>query len=328
MTTRRQFIEMSAVLGAALTVPSVRAMGAGRVEKVSRTRLLLGCAVRATVIGERPEAQKACDAALDAVGGVDEELSLFIPGSALSRLNRDGFTDGAPESLRICLSHALEMAQESNGAFDPTVEPLLQVVARSFRERGGPPTDAELASARLDVGFGRVSMSGSSIRLPRGGAITLNAIAKGYAMDRARATLLALGASKVLIAASGDMAVGPAPWNLALQDPLRPDQLLERAPFHPPPGGMGASGGYMNSFTVDRSWHHIVDPRTGHSPTHFAGVVVSAGSAIEADALSTATLVLPEPEALKLADARGAAFFAVRRDGSQVRSHRAEEAGL
>lgn len=328
MTTRRQFIELSAVLGASLAVSPARALGIGAAEKTSRTRLLLGCAVRATVIGEPRAAADACDSALDAVGRVDEELSLFLPGSALSRLNRDGFTDAAPESLRICLSHALEMAKASGGAFDPTVEPLLQVVARSFRERGGPPSEEVLASARAKVGFDRVAMSGSRVRLPKDGALTLNAIAKGYAMDEARAALLARGASQVLVAASGDMAVGPGRWNLAMQDPLHPEELLVRAPFHPPPGGMGASGGYMNSFTLDRSWHHILDPRTGHSPTHFAGVVVSAGSAIEADALGTATLVLAEAEALALVDARGAALFAVRKDGSELHSRRAVAAGL
>jgi hypothetical protein len=54
--------------------------------------------------------------------------------------------------------------------------------------------------------------------------------------------------------------------------PLHPEEVLEREPFHPPPGGMGVSGGYMNHFTQDRTWHHIVDPRTGHSPTHFGRV--------------------------------------------------------
>jgi len=328
MTTRRQFIELSAVLGASLAVSPARAFGAKATEKVSRTRLLLGCAVRATVIGEPRAAADACDVALDAVARVDEELSLFLPGSALSRLNRDGFTDEAPESLRICLAHALEMAKASGGAFDPTVEPLLQVVARSFRERGGPPSEEELASARTKVGFSRVSMSGSRVRLPTDGALTLNAIAKGYAMDEARAALQSHGASEVLVAASGDMAVGPGHWNLAMQDPLHPAELLVRAPFHPPPGGMGASGGYMNAFTLDRRWHHILDPRTGHSPTHFAGVVVSASSAIEADALGTAMLVLAEAEALALADARGAALFAVRKDGSEVHSRRAVATGL
>jgi FAD:protein FMN transferase len=328
MTTRRQFIEVSAVLGASLAVSPARAFGAPAPQKVSRTRLLLGCAVRATVMGEPRAAEDACDFALDAVARVDDELSLFLPGSALSRLNRELFTDRAPDSLRICLAHALEVAQASRGAFDPTVEPLLQVVARSFRERGGPPSEDELDAARAHVGFARVSLSGSRVRLPPGTALTLNAIAKGYAMDEARNALLTRGASQVLVAASGDMAVGPGRWNLAIQNPLRPQELLERAPFHPSPGGMGASGGYMNSFTLDRSWHHILDPRTGHSPTHFAGVVVSASSAIEADALGTATLVLPEAEALALADARGAALFAVRSDGSEVHSSRAIATGL
>ena len=328
MTTRRQFIEITAALGASLAVSPGRALGAMAPQKVSRTRLVLGCAVRATVLGEPRAAGEACDFALDAVTRVDDELSLFLPGSALSRLNREGSTDRAPESLRICLAHALEMARASEGAFDPTVEPLLQLVARSFRERGGPPSEDELASERAKVGFAQVWMSGSRVRLPKDVALTLNAIAKGYAMDEARAALQARGASEVLVAASGDMAVGKGRWNLAMQNPLRPDELLERPPFHPPPGGMGASGGYMNSFTLDRSWHHILDPRTGHSPTHFAGVVVSASSAIEADALGTATLVLPEKDAVALADARGAALFAVRKDGSEVHSSRARAAGL
>jgi thiamine biosynthesis lipoprotein len=335
MTTRRQVIELFATLSAGALLGAKAAFGgdpsAAAGHRVSRTRLALGCAVRCTVVGAAGEdglAEAAAQAALDAVGRVDAELSLFLPGSALSRLNREGFLAEVPESLRQSLAKGLEMAHASGGAFDPSVQPLIELVARSFKERGGPPSDALLGEARSRVDWRRVQLVDSTVTLPKGFALTLNGVAKGYAMDLARRALLARGASEVLITASGDMAVEGSGFRLALQDPLHPEQLLDRPDWKPPRGGVGSSGGYMNAFTIDRKWHHIVDPRTGRSPTHFSGVVVHAASALEADALSTACFVLAEPAALALADSRGAALLAVRADGSTVRSRGADAVGL
>ena len=335
MTTRRQVIELFATLSAGAALGASAALGGteaarrvGTGRRTSRTRLALGCAVRCTVVGDEPRAEAAAEAALDAVSRVDQELSLFIPGSALSRLNRDGYADEVPESLRVTLAKGLEMARASNGACDPSAQPLIALIASSFKERGGPPGDEQLEAARRLVDWRQVELIGGSVRMPPGFKLTLNGIAKGYAMDQARRALLARGASQVLITASGDMAVEGSGFRLALQDPLHPERVLYRDDWMAPTGGVGTSGGYMNTFTVDRRWHHIVDPRTGRSPNHFSGVVVHAFSALEADALATACFVLPDPAALALVDTRGAALFAVRADGSMVRSSGAAAVGL
>jgi len=322
MTTRREFLELFATLGAgAVLVPGSVAL-AENVVKVSRTRLALGTMVKVTVVGDPTGAGAACDAALDAVSSIEDELSLFLPGSALCRLNRDGFLENPPPSLRDCLSHALKLSQASNGAFDPTVEPVLAVIRNAFAQHEAPPSAEALARALPLVDFRRVFMDDSGIRLPKGGAVTLNGVAKGYAMDKAREALVKHGATRTLMAASGDMAVGSTDFNIALRDPHHPEAALEHdgGPWRPPSGGVGSSGGYMNRFSRDGRWHHITDPRTGHSPTHFAGVVVHARTAMEADALSTTCFVLPEAQALALADSQGAALLAIRADGTQVRS--------
>jgi thiamine biosynthesis lipoprotein len=317
MATPREVLQVAATLGP----PD------GPTERVRRLRLLLGGMVQITVVGEREAAGSAADAALDAVEAVEQELSLYLPDSALCRLNRDGQLDHPPEGLRRCLQMALEVAQASNGAFDPTVQPVLALVAASFAAHNAPPDAAAIAAALVHVGHQRVQLGPTRVALEPGMALTLNGVAKGHAMDQARAALRARGATAILAAASGDVAVEGGPWKLALRDPHRPDQALERV-WQPEPGGVGGSGGYMNVFSRDGAWHHITDPRTGLCPRHFAGVVVHATTALEADALSTALFVLPEAEALALADRRGVALLAFRQDGTEARSQEAVRQGL
>ena len=127
--------------------------------------------------------------------------------------------------------------------------------------------------------------------------------------------------------ASGGAGSPNEPWTVAVQDPRDARGTLD---FVRLAGGcIATSGDYMQSFTEDRSAHHIIDPRTGHSPSHTASVSVVAPTAMAADALSTAVMVLGPDKGVRLLDALdGVEGLAASKAGEAVRttgfaSHRA-----
>jgi len=137
------------------------------------------------------------------------------------------------------------------------------------------------------------------------GPADLDGIAKGYIVDRAVEVLRRRGADRVLVNAGGDMAsageaLGGAAWRIGLQDPRVPDGNLGVVQLQGE--SVATSGDYMQYLTPDMSLHHILDPRTGSSPGHTSGVSVVAPSAMAADALSTAALVLGPRAGIELLD--------------------------
>jgi thiamine biosynthesis lipoprotein len=145
-----------------------------------------------------------------------------------------------------------------------------------------------------EIAFGKAGM-----------AVTLDGIAKGYIVDQAVEVLKTRGATSVLVNAGGDIAsagesFGGDPWRIGLQDPRVADGSLGVLGLRGE--SVATSGDYVHYLTPDMSLHHILDPRTGSSPEHTSGVSVVAPSAMAADALSTATLVLGPREGIELLD--------------------------
>ena len=247
---------------------------------------------------------------------VETNLSVFVAESAVSRLNRGETVRVATNSpLAEVLRLALETAETSEGAFDPTVNPLM----RAWGFRGGTPSvpsPAALSNALGRVGWRQVTLvpdGNGMLRVSAGGAeLDLGAIAKGYAVDRAYDALVADGHTDFLLNLGGNIRVrgspepGRADWNIAVRDPSgrHPPSPLPR----PLRSGeaVATSGSYERFVEIGgRRYSHIIDPRTGVPVDNGLGsVTVIAPSATMADACSTALFVLGR-------DA-GAAFLALR----------------
>jgi FAD:protein FMN transferase len=247
----------------------------------------------------------ALDAAVAAVRGIEAQMSLFDPGSALSHLNREGRLANPPADLLAVLHIARDVSARSDGAFDITVQPLWQAYA-SAQAEGRLPSAGELEAARARVGWQAVQADAHEIRFARPGmAITLNGIAQGYASDRVREVLLAHGIRHAL-ADTGEFA--PAgrnaehrPWVLGVADPH--DEALLLARLQADGRCVATSSDALTTFTPDHRHHHIVDPRTGRSPPGLSQVTVAAAQGAWADALT---------KVLFMAGPSGAAAMAAR----------------
>lgn len=225
------------------------------------------------------------DTAVQTIRHVERQMSLFDVRSALCQLNREGVLRHADRDLLFVLRLSRRIAAHSAGAFDFTIQPLWNVWAAAQRE-GRLPDATEVRDARSLVGWQRVAIGEKDIALNHPGmAISLNGIAQGYAADLVRARLQAQGIEHALLDTGewAPMGHGPqgAPWALALEGV--PSQLLTLVSDG---RAMATSSDAHSAFSADRRHHHILDPRTGYSPTSWASVTVAAPSCALADGLT------------------------------------------
>jgi thiamine biosynthesis lipoprotein len=231
-------------------------------------------------------------------------LSRHREGTPVSRLNREGVVRAPPPELVEVVQRALEYSSLSKGAFDITIEPLLNVYTRSFSRKGTPPTDSQVQEALSRVDYRQVLLDDDRIALGKSGmSITLDGIAKGYIIDQAVGVLRERGADQVLVDAGGDMAsVGDGlwgdGWQVAIQNPRDPARHIGVLRLQGE--CVATSGDYLQSFTQDRRFHHILDPRTGTPADEVSSVTIVTPTALSADALSTAIFVLGPEHGLAL----------------------------
>ena len=308
---RRQALRMTAVVGVggALSGSLVAALlRDARVHRVAQTRTRMGTVVTITVLHpDADDARGIVDRAFTELERLEALLSRHRPDTPVARLNRTGALRTAPPELLEVLGRASTYAALTEGAFDVTVAPLLDLYEARFAPSDArPPSPAEVSRALSLVDHRAIRVDGAAVTFDRPGmSITLDGIAKGYIVDRTAEVLAAAGAERVLVNAGGDMASSEGgardPWTIAIQDPRDASGVVEVLRL----GGecVATSGDYMNTFTEDRRHHHIVDPRTGYSPGDASSVTVVAQTAMDADALSTAALVLGPERGLALLEA-------------------------
>ncbi len=289
--------------------------------KVSRQSLALGTMVSIAVYDNDPHvAENAITEAFRAIDRVENLMSLYRPDSQLSCLNRDGvLSNPAPELVEV-LSFAQYLSRRTEGAFDVTVQPLWELYAEHAKA-GTIPTLDEVTKAKAKVGWHGLSVAQNQVGLTRGAHVTLNGIAQGYAADAARRALQQNGITCALIDSGEVGLLGQKPnredWCIGIKHPREQGELLGLASMTG--RCMATSGDYETHFSEDFRNNHIFDPRTGYSPEELASVTVTAKTALEADALSTAAMVLGVVKGIELIrSTAGAEALFVTKSGKQT----------
>ncbi|WP_050603719.1 FAD:protein FMN transferase [Ruegeria sp. 6PALISEP08] len=269
--SRRRFLIISAACAAATPATAYDARWQGTA---------LGAAASLRLVGlTDAEAAPVIAAVETEVARLEDIFSLYRPKSQLSRLNRDGvLTAPAPELLNV-LSLCAALHQASDGAFDPSIQPLWYALATGAR-----PED--LDEIQQVVGWEQVSFDASAVRLPMPGqsALTLNGIAQGAITDRIAALLRSFGLSDILIDMGEVAALGArgdgTPWKVGLATPdqtvLKRIELRDRS--------VATSSSLATQ--LSQGFGHIITPDGPASRDRT--VSVSAPEAAIADGLSTA----------------------------------------
>jgi thiamine biosynthesis lipoprotein len=253
----------------------------------------MGTLVTIHVIRDSRDADAAIDRAFAWFHEIEERCSRFRDDSELRKL-----TVGAPVEVGAILFEAVQfalmVAEESGGAFDPTVGQ--RMTARGFnREHRAEAAAADTVSYR-DV---RIDPERRAITLLRPLTLDLGAVAKGLAVDAAARELKAF--EDFAIDAGGDLYLGGSNergqlWSVGIRHPRLDDGLI--ATLRVSNQAVCTSGDYERR-TPDGAEHHIVDPRTGASPESVISATVIAPGEMLADALATAAFVLGPKEGIE-----------------------------
>jgi thiamine biosynthesis lipoprotein len=245
----------------------------------------------------RSIAESGARAAFGRIAQLDRIMSDYRPDSELSGLiDRAGTPVHVSRDLLAVMRRALAVAAATDGAFDPSVGPLV-ALWRESRLSQRLPDAATLASARSRVGWRRIGIDErrSTIELPPGMRLDLGGVAKGYILQEAIRTLRGLRVPSALAEAGGDIVVGDAPpegtgWTV--EAPGAGARFAERA-SRLANAALATSGGTAQFVEVDGiRYSHVIDPRTGLGVTSDVLAYVIAPDAALADALATALTVL------------------------------------
>ena len=285
---------------------------------------LMGTVVSITVVGDRHSAgglprrtregiarerQHAVERAIAWFEHVERICTRFDPRSELSQLTaRAGATLPVSAVLFQALRFAMALAEETRGAFDPTVGTLMESrgfnvnyrTGKSLPEISGEPSRVWYRDVELDE-------ERQTVRVLRELTLDLGAVAKGLAVDLAARELRDY--PNVCVEAGGDGFVRgnngrDGHWTVGIRHPRKSPELLETLRLSE--GAVCTSGDYERPVTEGIAEHHIVDPRTGRSPKDVASVTVIAPTAMLADGLGTAAFVLGARDGLALLQAHGA----------------------
>ena len=262
-------------------------------------RVMMGTFVEVT--SPHPHASKIV---FDEIRRIEDILSKYKPDSEVSRLNNSSEIKASPE-LFFILTRSKEFCAASDGAFDITVAPLMDLwgfTDKKFRK----PSDEEIRNALNSIGSNKIILNSQNYVvkfITPGMKIDLGAIAKGYAVDCAVKKLKEAKISICLINAGGQVyALGEKfgkPWKIAIKDPREKGIkgflfLKDKA--------VATSGDYQQFFFEGgRRFSHIMDPRTGYpQDSGVISVTVVADNGLTADALATAIVVLGKEKGAEL----------------------------
>lgn len=236
--------------------------------------------------------------------GVDARMSTYKPDSELSRINADPTPDPVALSREMAdiLAAALEISRISDGAFDITVGPLVNLWG--FGPGGRPrkvPDDAALAAARTRIGWQRLELDPAVPSLRRAAqdmALDLSGIAQGFGADLVARHLEWAGVHDFMVDVSGEIVArgrnpGGKPWHIGIERPVSQKGVVERIILLRNTA-MATSGDYRNYFEEGGvRFSHLIDPATGRPITHrLASVSVLGPDPTHVDGLATALMIL------------------------------------
>ena len=260
--------------------------------------------------GGADQAKAAFRAAFARIAELDAALSDYRPESELNRVCRTaiGTPVAAGADLFRVLAASRKLADDTDGAFDVTLGPVIRLWRQARRDQRLPDA-AALHQAAARCGYRKLHLDAArqTVMLDESGMqLDLGGIAKGYAADAALEVLAGLGIRRALVAASGDLAFGDPPpgqrgWKIGLDSPSCVLELANAA--------VSTSGDEEQHLDVagdagGRRYSHIIDPVTSMALASPIAVTIVARRGLDADALATAVSVLGAARGLAFMEAR------------------------
>ncbi len=286
--SRRRFLTVSAAL-AVLPSSVLAAATPARWRGVA-----LGATASMTLAGlEESRALEIFKSVEREIARLEKIFSLYREDSAVSRLNQTGRLTNPPPELLELLSLSDLVNRSTDGAFDPTIQPLWQLYAQRAAD-GVRPTEGEIQETQKRTGWKRLQYDPGAVSFDvEGMAVTFNGIAQGYIADKVADLLRSRGFTSVLIDMGEVYALGRKAngdqWQAGIASP--DNQILKRLPLENRALATSAPQGTV--IDPQNRVGHILDPRSGRPAESWKLVSVSHEQACLADGISTALCLLP-----------------------------------
>jgi thiamine biosynthesis lipoprotein len=246
-----------------------------------------------------------------ALATVNQQMSTYIPDSEISQFNRStdtSWTD-VSEDFAYVISVAQTVAEASDGAFDVTIGPLIELWGFGVRQQNDAvPTPSEIEAAKARTGYHKLQYKQRPPLIRKTEPelqISLSAIAKGFGVDKLIVTLQKMGIQNAMVDIGGEIRTmglnNGKPWVIGVNTPTAAGGVATKLFMQD--DAMATSGDYNNYFEKNGvRYSHTIDPQTGSPISHkLASVSVITPECTHADAWATALNVLGPEAGLKLA---------------------------
>lgn len=280
--------------------------------KFEETRDLMGTYVRVVIYADEGIAEEAISAAFARMEEIERIATTWDSEGEAFKLNQNGYSDAPSDELLELINLSLYYSELTDGSFDITVQPLLDLweynpdADKQFWELDESTQKPEINKALKLVGTDQIIIEDNAISFKEEGTkITLGGIAKGYAVDEALEVLKGMGIRYALVDAGGDIGtIGSKPdnelWDIAL---VNPDDTSEHlVDFKIEDKSVATSGNYERYFDLEKEVHHIINPETGYSATGCISVTIIAESCTQADVLATGVFVMGSEDGIRLVE--------------------------
>ena len=240
---------------------------------------------------------------------VDDEFSMFNSQSIVARLNR-GENPELTSTFCDVFELAHQISDDTNGAFDITVAPLVNAWGFGFKHEQ-MPTKQQVDSLRQLTGFHHVELKGKTITMKKPGMmLDFSAIAKGYGVDVIAQLLERHDIKNFMVEIGGEITtkgINPerVPWKIGVNKPNE-DALNEshelQTILNVTDKSMATSGNYRNFYVKDgKKYAHTIDPKTGYPVQHtLLSATVLTDRCAKADAYATSFMVMGMEGAKKI----------------------------
>ena len=293
---RRKFLNITAMT---LALPFCsNSLFANIQEKITWKGIALGADSNMTLFHkDKSYAKESLNICINEIKRLENIFSLFDNNSSISQLNKKGYILNPPKELVEVLNFANNISENTNGAFDVTVQPLWIIHESYSKHKNIDRLNDEIQKVKNLISYKNIEINKNKIYFKKENMqITLNGIAQGYITDKITNILEQRGFTNVLVNLGEFNSIGGydenRDWNIAtpyLND-IKYLKLNNNA--------VASSGGYGTRF--DEKYHHLFDVNTGTSANYINSVTIKASNAMLADALSTAVFVMSEKQREKI----------------------------
>lgn len=286
---------------------------------LTKTEFMLDTVITITIYDGNPD---ALDGAMTLCKNYENLFSKTAQTSDVYKINHSNGTpvNVSPDTTEL-LTTALDIAETSNGAFDPTVLPLVEIW--NVRNRTIPPTESEIKENLSYVNHRNVTIESTFVTAKENAKIDLGGIAKGFIADKVKQYLKSKGVTSAVINLGGNtLLIGKKQgetFSVGLQKPFGKNGELS-AVLNLSDKTVVTSGIYERYFEFENKiYHHIIDPKTGYPCVNeITSVTVITDSSTVADGLSTACLNLGIDKGIKLAKQYNAELIFIDTDGNLI----------